>query len=379
VTVRGERDRVALATDAGHLARALELAVRGAGRVEPNPRVGAVLVRRDSVVAEGFHREYGGPHAEVEAIRAAGPRARGATLYVTLEPCSRFGKTPPCVEAIARSGIVRVVAGAMDPHPRQRGAGLRALRGAGLRVRSGVLRVECERLNPFVPRVLGARRPWVLIKWAMTLDGKVATASGDSRWVTGEASRAEVHRLRGRVEAILVGIGTAIADDPRLTARPPGPLLPLRVVLDPALRLPDRSVLARTAREAPVLVATAVDAPRRRASRLRSLGVEVVAFPVRRGALDLARVLAALHARGVRRLLVEGGPTVAASFVDEGLVDSILAFVAPKLAGGRVAPSALGGVGIARLRDALAVHTLPAVRLGDDLLIRGFLRREDRP
>jgi len=259
--------------------RALAEAERGRGAVEPNPMVGAVVVRDGRLVGFGHHARFGGPHAEVEALARAGDEARGATLYVTLEPCCHFGKTPPCTQAVLDAGIVRVVAAMRDPFPKVAGGGLAQLRQAGVAVEVGVESDAARRLNaPYLKR-LATGRPYVVAKWAMTLDGKTAAASGDSRWISGPRSRALVHELRGRMDAVVVGIGTALADDPQLTARPPGPRVACRVVLDGSARLSPTSRLATTAREVPVLVAVTDRAPGDRRDALAALGCEVLAFP----------------------------------------------------------------------------------------------------
>ena len=259
--------------------RALAEAERGRGAVEPNPLVGAVVVREGRPVGVGHHARFGGPHAEVVALEAAGAAARGATLYVTLEPCCHHGKTPPCTEAVLAAGIRRVVAAMTDPFPKVAGGGFARLAAAGLEVESGLLETEARRLNaPYLKR-LATGRPYVIAKWAMTLDGKTATASGDSRWISGPRSRALVHELRGRMDAILVGIGTALADDPQLTARPPGPRRAARVVLDSAARLPPDSRLARTAREIPVWVAVTERAGAERRAALAALGCDILCPP----------------------------------------------------------------------------------------------------
>src|SRR5262245_52454147 len=241
--------------------RALELAERGRGAVEPNPLVGAVLVRDGALVGEGWHQRYGGPHAEVHALAAAGPAARGATLHVTLEPCCHPGKTPPCTDAVLAAGVARVVAAMSDPFPRVAGGGLARLRAAGLEVEVGLCEAEACRLNAPYLKLLSRGRPWVHAKWAMTLDGKMATRTGDSKWIRGGGSRRLVHELRGRVDAVVVGLGTALADDPALTARPPGPRVATRVVLDGRGALPGDLQVVRTAPETPTLIATTERSP----------------------------------------------------------------------------------------------------------------------
>jgi len=257
--------------DGPWMRRALQLAEQGRGFVEPNPLVGAVVVRDGRAVGEGWHQRYGQAHAEVNALAAAGDAARGATLYVTLEPCCHHGKTPPCTDAVLRSGVRRVVAAMYDPFPQVAGHGADLLRAAGVVVEVGLGEAEARRLNAPYLKLLATGRPYVHAKWAMTLDGKIATRTGDSKWISNEASRHRVHALRGRMDAILVGIGTALADDPQLTARPPGPRTPARIVLDSHGRLPPTSLLAQTARTTPVLVVTAGGPEQGRAQELRGL------------------------------------------------------------------------------------------------------------
>jgi diaminohydroxyphosphoribosylaminopyrimidine deaminase/5-amino-6-(5-phosphoribosylamino)uracil reductase len=352
--------------------RALAEAERGRGHVEPNPMVGAVLVRDGRLVGVGHHTRFGGPHAEIEALTAAGPAARGATLYVTLEPCCHFGKTPPCADAVLAAGITRVVAAIRDPFPRVAGGGLARLREAGLTVEVGLEAEAARRLNaPYLKR-LATGLPHVTAKWAMTLDGKTATASGDSRWISGPRSRALVHELRGRMDAILVGIGTALADDPQLTARPPGPRCAARVVLDPAARLPETSQLVRTAREVPVWVAVNDRAPADRREALARRGCELLAFPGP-GRLPILPVLAELGRRGVTNLLIEGGGQVLGAFLDAGQVDAVEVYIAPVVEGGAPRFTPAQGAGRTLMADALRLdrHEVSLVD-GDIRLVGSF-------
>lgn len=311
--------------------RALELAGRGWGRVAPNPMVGAVIVRDGVVVGEGWHTEYGHPHAEVEALRAAGEAARGATAFVTLEPCSHFGKTPPCTEALLAAGVRRVVFAAYDPNPRAAGGG-DVLRAAGVEVQGGVMEAEARDQNAIFFHThspAGAERPFVALKLALTLDGRIADHAGRSVWITGEESRAEVHRLRAGFDAIGVGSGTALADDPRLTVR--GAVVPrvapTRVVFDRGLRLPLESALARTAREVPVTVVSGTVPPAEHAAALETRGVRVL----RAG--DVRDGLRALLESGVRSLFVEGGAVLASELLNAGVVDRLYLFYAPLFLG----------------------------------------------
>jgi diaminohydroxyphosphoribosylaminopyrimidine deaminase/5-amino-6-(5-phosphoribosylamino)uracil reductase len=346
---------------------ALREAEKGLGRTSPNPAVGAVLVRNGRVVARGFHARAGAPHAEVVALREAGARARGADLYTTLEPCDHYGRTPPCSVAIVEAGVRRVVVGARDPNPLVNGKGIARLRRAGIEVVAGVLEEECGALNAHWARFITSGRPFVTLKAAVTLDGKIATRTGDARWVTGPEARAWVHRLRDRVDAVLVGSGTALADDPELTARLPGGRGrdPLRVVLDSDLDLPGRLRLFRPGSPAPTVVAHAS----RKARRLGP-GVELLACRRGPGGVDLEDLLTRLAARGVTHLLVEGGARVAAAFLARGLVDRVAVFVAPKIVGGD-GLSWIAGPGVARMADAVALRDVRVERLGDDVLVTG--------
>lgn len=354
--------------------RALAEAARGRGLVEPNPMVGAVVVRDGQAVAVGHHARFGGPHAEVVALRAAGEGARGSTLYVTLEPCCHEGKTPPCTEAVIASGVSRVVAAMRDPFPRVSGGGFSRLREAGIAVGSGLEEKEARVLNaPYLKR-LATSRPFVTAKWAMTLDGKTACASGDSRWISGPRARAIVHELRGRMDGILVGIGTALADDPELTARPSGPRTPARIVLDPAARLPVGSKLARTARDVPVWLAVTGRAPADRLDALRGLGVEVLPFPAD-GPVPIPGLLDELGRRGLTNLLVEGGGRVLGAFLDAGEVDAVEAFVAPIIEGGDHPIGPARGRGVPRMAEALRLARHEVRVIDGDVALSGHVAR----
>ena len=352
---------------------ALREAARGLGRTSPNPAVGAVLVKNGRVLARGHHARAGGPHAEAVVLRAAGARARGADLYTTLEPCDHYGRTPPCSMAILAAGVGRVFTGSADPNPLVNGKGIARLRRAGVEVVTGVLADACDELNAPWLTFMREGRPFVTLKAAVTLDGRIATRTGDARWVTGEPARRWVHRLRSRVDAVLIGSGTARADDPRLTARIPGGHDPLRVVLDTDLSLPARLELFHQRSSAPTLVAHA-------SARRRALGPGVELLRCRRGpgGVDLRDLLARLAARGVTHLLVEGGATVHARFLEAGLVDRIAVFVAPKIAGADGVPLAAWR-GPARMADALSLTDVRVERVGDDVLVTGVpVRRGPR-
>ena len=353
--------------------RALALARRGQGLVEPNPMVGCVLAHGDRVVAEGYHRRFGGAHAEVHALEKAGQAARGATAYVTLEPCSHVGKTGPCCDALIKHGVRRVVTAMQDPFPEVAGRGIRKLRQAGVRVDVGLCRDEAEELNAPYLTLLRQGRPHVVLKWAQSIDGKIATRTGDSRWISGSGSRRMVHRLRARVDAIMVGSGTALADDPLLTARDvPVKRRALRVVVDTRLRLGVRSKLAATAAEYSVVVMTsrrALRERRRQADRLREQGVTVEPCRMKGDHVDLADVLGRLGKRRLTNLLVEGGGMVISELLDRNLADEAYVFVAPRLIGGRGAVSAYAGLGAGRIVDLPVMEDVRTRRIGPDLLM----------
>lgn len=356
--------------------RALRLARRAQGLAEPNPMVGAVLARDGKVVGEGYHRRYGGPHAEVEALREAGRQAQGATFYVTLEPCCHWGKTPPCTDAVLAAGIRRVVMAMVDPFAQVHGRGAAILRRAGVRVEAGLLEDEARTLNaPFVTRVNDGR-PFVIAKWAQSLDGCIATAGGESKWISSEISRQTVQVLRGRVDGILVGIGTALADDPLLIARPNRGRdirrLATRIVLDSQCRLPVESQLVRTVSTAPLLVVHAarlgrVAESRRKLLAARGVMLHAVAQKAGGGGLDLAALLRHLGKLEYSNLLVEGGGGVLGSFVRAGLVDEAQVFIAPLVIGGANARRAVGGPDLAKLAQSFRLRLIDCARSGPDV------------
>ena len=359
-----------VAIDEGHMRAALALARRGLGQVAPNPAVGCVIVRDGRVVGRGWTQPGGRPHAETEALRHAASAARGATAYVTLEPCAHHGRTPPCAEALAEAAIARCVVALGDPDPRVDGAGLERLRAAGIAVDLGLLGAEAAELNAGYLLLRRARRPLVTLKLATTLDGRIATKSGESRWITGEIARARGHLLRATHDAVMVGGGTALIDDPRLDVRLPGleRRRPLRVVLDGRLRLPLTHRLVAEAGERPTLLLTRDDNPAERRRAFADAGVEVAALPPGDdGGLALEAALQALAERGVTRLLVEGGGRLAAGLLQEGLVDRLACFRAPRVIGGDGVPAA-AGFGLERLAEAPAFVLEASEALGPDRL-----------
>ncbi len=353
--------------------QALALAARGCGRTRPNPPVGAVVVRDGRVVGEGFHPRAGEPHAEVFALRQAGAAARGADLYVTLEPCCHHGRTGPCSEAILAAGIRRVFVGCIDPDPRMQGRGVAALRAAGLEVVGGVGADDCRRLlAPFAKHV-ATNRPLVTLKAAVTLDGQVATRTGDARWISCAESRERVHRVRDRVDAILTGIGTVLADDPRLTVRLPegGGRTPLRVVVDSQLRLPGDAALLREREGDGVLVFTALPAGDPRFLALQQRGADVRQVTAGPSGLSLDEILAELGRAGCQEVLLEAGSKLLGTFLRAGLVDRVMLFVAPLMLGGADGMPLFAGSGAATLASAWRLQQVRIGRVGDDILVEG--------
>lgn len=363
--------------DTRWMARALALAARGRGLTSPNPMVGAIVVRDGGLVTEAFHERAGTPHAEAAALAAAGERARGATLYVTLEPCNHVGRTPPCVAAIVGAGVRRVVAATRDPNPRVAGGGAAALAAAGIDVALGCLEREARDLNRVFFTASERGRPHVTAKWAMTLDGKIAAFDRRSRWITGEAARREAHRLRSQTDAIVTGIGTVLADDPALTVRleRPQPREPYRVVVDGRARLPLDGALLRSGTRSRILVAVGEDAPPPRVAALEAAGVTVLQCKSLEGRVDVADVCAWLFALDVTGLLLEAGSELTGAFLHARLVDRVAVFVAPTLLGGAGAPTPAGGPGLA-LGEALRLAGVTARPVGDDWLLEGDVRHE---
>ncbi len=363
------------ATDKVFMRQALRLARRGLGRTSPNPMVGAVLVRGGKLLGAGWHRRAGWPHAEVEALRDAtrrGTPVRGATLFVTLEPCCTHGRTPPCTEAIVAAGIRRVVVAATDPNPCHAGRGFDLLRAAGIAVETGVLADEATRLNEVFNHWVMQRTPFVTVKAAMTLDGKIATASGESKWITGPPARAAGMRLRFAADAVLVGINTVLADNPALTVRGPAGRLrkaPRRIVLDALARTPAESVVASDAFAGRTTVVVSSSAPPARVKRLAQR-VQVLTAPVHEGRIDLAWLLAHLGGEGVASVLVEGGGEVNAAFLESGLAQRVAFFYAPKILGGRDARRGVAGAGARSLQDLIELREVVWRRVGEDLLLQ---------
>jgi len=359
---------------------ALRLARRGAGRVSPNPLVGAVIVKNNTVIARGYHECYGGPHAEINALRHARGNAKGATLYINLEPCCHYGKTPPCTDALVASGIAKVFVGMVDPNPVVSGQGIKKLQQAGIEVEVGLLEDQCRQLNEVFIKYITKKVPFVTLKAAMTLDGNIATVTGDSKWISCEASRKLVHILRSQSDAVMVGSGTVLADDPLLTVRLEKKSLknPLRVIVDGKLRIPLTSkILQPNLAEGTIIVTAPSRASSPKANQIAETGARILSASLKNGQINLRALMKKLGAMGIASLLLEGGSELNAAALAEGIVDKIIFFYAPKIIGGRNAVRVVGGSGIAALRNALLVRDLNLRRVGSDVVMTGYLASSD--
>lgn len=355
-------------SDSQYMQRCLALARQASGKTSPNPLVGSVVVQQGTVVGEGYHPGAGQPHAEVFALQAAGDRAAGATLYVNLEPCNHTGRTPPCTEAIIAAGITRVVVGMIDPDPRVSGGGIERLQQAGIAVTVGVEATACQQLNEAFSFSVQHQRPFGILKYAMTLDGKIAASSGHSAWVTGPAARAWVHRLRGTCDAVIVGGQTVRQDNPRLTSHGQSDRNPLRVVMSQTLSLPQQAHLWQV-NKAPTVVFCSAQHDRMQQRQLEQLGVEVVVLEP----LEPLAVLNYLHQQGLRSVLWECGGSLAANAIKQGCVQKLCAFIAPKIIGGQAAPTPVGDLGLTVMTEALQLKDRSLEQIGDDLLVQGKL------
>lgn len=359
-------------TEKRYMERALQLAEKGRGSTSPNPMVGAVIVKNGEMVGEGYHRAPGEPHAEIHALDQAGRQAKGATMYVSLEPCAHYGRTPPCTEAIIEAGIKKVVIAIRDPNPDVEGEGVERLREAGMEVEVGLLEDRARRLNEIFLKYVKTGRPFVVLKNAVSLDGKLATKTGESRWLSGEESRQIVHQLRDQLDAILVGLGTVIADNPRLTARTPdGGSDPIRIILDSNLSVPLESKVLNLKSSAPTIIAAAAGkGMEEKREKLEERGVELIRTEGKR--VELNQLLQVLGDREITSLLVEGGSRVNTSFWEEKLVDKLYYFIAPKILGGGNAPPAVAGKGVDNVGQAINIVEKEVSRVGEDILIIGY-------
>ncbi len=363
--------------DIKYMKRALELAEKGIGYTKPNPLVGAVIVKDGRIIGEGYHQLYGGHHAEVNAFLNATEDISGASMYVTLEPCSHFGKTPPCANAIVEKGIKKVVIGLKDPNPLVAGRGIEILRSHGIEVVTGVLEDEGKKLNEIFLKYITTALPFVILKTAMTLDGKLATASGDSKWITNEQSRQYVHELRHRVSGIMVGIGTVLADNPNLTTRLKGRegVDPVRIIVDTNARIPLEAKVLNLASKAKTIIATTEKADKKKLKDIEDKGAEVIITPLRNNRVDLSYLMQQLGQKGIDSVLLEGGAALNFSALEEGIVDKVVTFIAPKIIGGANSKTPVGGEGVSYIKDAMLLNDIQVSRFQEDIMIEGYLRK----
>lgn len=362
--------------DKKYMEQALTIAQYAIGRTSPNPMVGAVIVHKGRVVGQGWHRQAGTPHAEIHALRQAGELAHGATMYVTLEPCSHHGRTGPCVDAVIAAGIKKVVVAMQDPNPVVAGRGIKKLRAASIEVIEGVLAAEAAQLNEVFIKWISTQRPFVVLKSAMSLDGKIAAYTGHSQWITGTVARERVHQLRDCCDGILVGIGTVLADNPSLTTRLEYPgKNPLRIVVDSKARI---SLEAQVITDGlPTIVAVTSQAPHDKVETLRAAGVQVLLIDSKQGRVDLSQLFTTLGQQGITSILVEGGASINATLLEENLVDKVQWFIAPKIIGGTEAPGPVGGRGVADVNHANLFEDIKMETVGEDILISAYVRNRE--
>ncbi|WP_029277637.1 bifunctional diaminohydroxyphosphoribosylaminopyrimidine deaminase/5-amino-6-(5-phosphoribosylamino)uracil reductase RibD [Carnobacterium jeotgali] len=352
---------------------ALDLARKGKGWTTPNPLVGAIIVKGGRVIGQGYHQKYGQPHAEVNAIASAKEDVTGATLYVTLEPCSHFGKTPPCSDLLIDKNIKRVVVGTLDPNPLVAGKGIERLRSNGIEVVTGVLEEESQKLNEIFIKYIVTKEPFVVMKNAMSLDGKIATVTGESQWISGESSRKQVHSLRHELAGIMVGIETIIKDDPQLTSRTLNSRNPIRIVVDSQLRIPIASKVLTQQDKAKTIVATTRRANKEKLDTLKQMDIEVLVTKEKGGRVDLKELMKLLGAKGIDSILLEGGANLNFSALEEGIVDKIQSYIAPKIIGGKEAKTAVEGAGVHSLKNAFQIDRMTPVMVGEDLFVEGYI------
>lgn len=365
--------------DIKFMKRALELASFGIGYTKPNPLVGAVIVKDGRIIGEGYHEVYGSHHAEINAFRSATEDVSGATMYVTLEPCSHFGKTPPCANAIVDKGIKKVVIGLLDPNPLVAGKGIEILKNSGIEVITGVLEDEGKKLNEIFFKYITTKLPFGILKTAMTLDGKIASAIGDSKWITNEFSRQYVHELRHRVSGIMVGIGTVLADDPELTTRLKNKdgLDPIRIIVDSTAKIPLNAKVLNLDSKAKTIIATTEKADKQRLKCIVDKGADVIITPLKNNRVDLSYLMQQLGQRAIDSVLIEGGGALNFSALEEGIVDKVISFIAPKIIGGAASKTPVGGEGIIHMKNAIVLSNLQVSRFQEDIMIEAYLSKEE--
>ena len=356
-----------------YMRRAIELAKKGCGYTNPNPLVGAVIVKDDRIIGEGYHEKIGGLHAERNALKNCKEDPKGAEIYVTLEPCCHYGKTPPCTEALIEAEIKKVYVGNLDPNPKVAGGGIKILNEHGIETETGILEEECKKLNDIFFYYIQNDIPYTALKYAMTLDGKIATAAGESKWISGEESRKHAHQLRHQYAAIMAGIGTVLADDPMLNARIENGNDPIRVICDSNLRIPEDSNIVKTAKEIQTIIAT-ISSDEEKINYFKQKGCKILKTPPKDGKVDIKEVLKQLRNMEIDSVLVEGGGILNESLIQSGCVQKVYAYIAPKLFGGEKAKTPVEGKGIQRIKDALIFDELKATQLGNDILLAGKVR-----
>lgn len=363
-----------------YMALALELAKKGIGRVHPNPMVGAVIVKDGKILGQGYHQKCGEGHAEVNAFKDAEERnenVEGAEMYVTLEPCSHFGKTPPCADKIIEKKISKVFIGTLDPNPLVAGRGVKKLKNAGIEVEYGILESGCYKLNEVFMKYIVKKVPFVVMKTGMSLDGKIATYSGESKWITGEKSREDVHKLRNELTGIMVGINTVLKDNPELTCRIEGGRNPIRIVVDSNLRIPMECKIVNTAEEVETIVATTDKSNLEKKKKLERKGVKVIVVPSKNEKVDLKELMIILGDLKIDSILLEGGGTLNFSALEQKIVDKVKIYIAPKIIGGETSKTPIEGIGIRNLKDAFKINNLSVSTMGEDILIEGYVEKGD--
>lgn len=365
--------------DIKFMKRALELAKKGVGYTSPNPLVGAVIVKNNKIIGEGYHEKYGQAHAEINAFKNTTENVKGATMYVTLEPCSHYGKTPPCAEAIVKKGISKVIVGMTDPNPKVSGKGISILQENGIEVVSGILEKEAKKINEIFIKYITTKKPFCILKTAMTLDGKIATYTGDSKWITGKKSRKYVHEIRHRVSGIMVGIGTVLYDNPKLTTRleDKEEKDPIRIIVDTKGRIPLDVNVLNIESNGKTIISTTKKASKEKIEAIKKKGAEIIITPLKNGRVDLQYLMSELGNKGIDSVLLEGGETLNFSALEEGIVDKVISFMAPKIIGGTDAKTPVGGKGIKNINQAITLKDMEVSKIDEDIMIQGYIRKEE--
>ncbi|HJP18352.1 MAG TPA: bifunctional diaminohydroxyphosphoribosylaminopyrimidine deaminase/5-amino-6-(5-phosphoribosylamino)uracil reductase RibD [Nitrospinota bacterium] len=361
-----------------YMKKALRLAAKGKGRTSPNPMVGAVLVKNNKIVGKGYHKKVGLSHAEIEAIRNAGEKVKGSRLYLNLEPCSHYGRTPPCSDAIIKNRIKDVIIGMKDPNPLVAGKGIRKLKKAGINVMQGIMEKECREINEPYIKYITKKIPYVTLKAASSLDGRISTKTGESRWITGNPARNHVHKIRDEVDAVMIGINTVLRDDPVLTTRlkkKKDLMNPIRIILDSRLKIPLTAKLVQLKNGQKTIVATTVNAPLRKVKALGKIGVEVLKIRERESKVDMKDLMKKLRKMEISNIMIEGGAEVNASALQSGIVDKVIFFIAPIIIGGVNATSSIMGDGISFLKDAVSIKEISIKKTGRDFMLEGYINR----